>query len=217
MREPAGELDWDEAERRERRRELWGLPGIAAFFVGVDLVTGHVGFWTGGAAWAWVGLLLAFLLLMTAASRLTPRLRAGSAGSYRIRTALSHHIDPGPEWRVRTDRAARYWAGVSWIGWIAPIGPIVFLLDGQWDRPVAAAAGTVLLVGAVSAWILWWRSQVRAARRWLADPPGPSRAALRPTTAERWLTGGRGLAIVIGLALLLGLVGGLAIAFAGRS
>lgn len=68
MSAPTGEIDWEEAERRERRRDLLGLPAIAAFFVGMVLVTGGVGFLTGGAAWAAVGVLLGFLLLMTAAS-----------------------------------------------------------------------------------------------------------------------------------------------------
>lgn len=216
MTAPAGEIDWDEAERRERRHDLLGLPGIAAFFVGMVLVTGGVGFLTGGAAWAVVGGVLAFIVLMTAASQLIPRLRANTSGGYRIQIALSQHIDPGPEWRARTDRQARYLAGVTWLRWAAPIAPLAFLLDGQWDRPVAAAAGTVLLVGAVSAWMLWWRRRVLAARRWLADPPGPAREALPPTTAERWLTGRRGLATIVGSALALGLIIGLGVAFAER-
>ncbi|CAA9223781.1 MAG: hypothetical protein AVDCRST_MAG52-640 [uncultured Blastococcus sp.] len=209
-----GEIDWDEAERRERRRDLLlGVPGIAAFFVGLVLVTESVGFLTGGAAWAAVGVLLTFLLLMTAAFQLIPRLRAISSGGYRIQIALSRHIDPGPEWRARTDRQARYVAGVTWFGWAALIAPLAFLLNGQWNRPVAAAAGTVLLVGAVSAWTLWWRRQLLAARRWLADPPGPAREALPPTTAERWLTGRRGPAIIAGSALALGLIIWLVAAF----
>jgi hypothetical protein len=178
------------------------------------LVTGDVGFLTGGAAWVLVGVLLAFFLLMSAVSRLIPRLRANSSGGYRVQTALSQHVDPGPEWRARTDRQARYWTGVTWVGWAAPLGPLAFLLNGQWDRPAAVAAGTVLLVRAVSAWMLWWRGRVLAARRWLADPPGPTREALSPTTAERWLTGGRGLAIIVGASLTLGLVVGLVVALA---
>jgi hypothetical protein len=207
MTAPAGEVDWDEAERRERRRELWALAGLAAYFAGMVLVTGGFGFFTDGAAWAAVGVLLALFVLMLAAYRLIPRLRAKSSGGYRTQIALSQHIDPGPDWRARTDRDARYWAGMPWVGWVAPLAPLAFLLNGQWDRPVAAVAGTVLLVGAVSAWILWWQRRVRAARRWLADPPGPAREALPPTTAERWLTGRRGLALIIGSALALALVG----------
>lgn len=216
MTAPAGEIDWDEAERRERRHDLLGLPAIAAFFVGMVLVTGGVGFLTGAAAWAVVLVVLAFIALMTAASQLIPRLRANSSGGYRIQIALSQHIDPGPEWRARTDRQAGYWAGVTWIGWATPLAPLAFLLNGQWDRPVAAVTGTVLLVGAGSAWMLWWRRRVLAARRWLADPPGPAREALPPTTAERWLTGRRGLATIVGLALALGLIIGLVVAFAAR-
>lgn len=216
MSAPTGEIDWEEAERRERRRDLLGLPAIAAFFVGMVLVTGGVGFLTGGAAWAAVGVLLGFLLLMTAASQLIPRLRANSSGGYRVQIALSRHIDPGPDWRARTDRQARYWAGVTWLGWVAPIAPLFFLLNGRWDRPLASAVGTVLLVGPVAAWMLWWRRRVLHARRWLADPPGPAREASPPTTAEQWLTGRRGLAIIVGSALALGLIIGLSVAFVER-
>ncbi|MCF6745706.1 hypothetical protein E9529_15780 [Blastococcus sp. KM273128] len=217
MTAPAGEIDWDTAERRERRHELLGLPGIACFFVGMVLLTGGIGPLTGGAAWAVVGGMLAFIVLMTASSQLIPRLRANTSGGYRIQIALNRHIDPGPEWRARTDRQARYTAGVAWFGWAALIAPLAFLLNGQWDRPMAAAAGTVLLVGAASAWMLWWRRRVLAARRWLADPPGPAREALPPTTAERWLTGRRGLATIVVSALALGLIIGLVAAFAEGS
>lgn len=213
---PAAEIDWDEAERRQRLRDLMGIPGIAAFFVGMVLVTGSLGVFTGDAAWAAVGALMAFLVVMTAASQLIPRLRMRSSGGYRIQIALSRHVDPGPEWRARTDRQARYIAGATWLLWAALIAPLTSLLGGQWDRPVAASVGTVLLVGAVSAWMLWWRTRVLAARRWLADPPGPAREQSPPTKAERWLLGRRGLAIIVGSALALGLIIGLVIAFAER-
>ena len=212
MSGPARGIDWVEAERRELRRELLGFLGLAAFFVGMVLVTGGVGFATGGGAWAVVGVLLAFFLLMSAISRLTPRLRTKSSDGYRIQVALRQRIDPGPELRARTDRHARYMAGIAWVVWVVPLGPLDFLLDGRWNRPAAAAAGTVLLVGATSAWMLQVRRQVLAARRWVAEPPGPPREALPPTTAERWLTGRRGLAVLMGSAVAVGLIVGLIVA-----
>ena len=120
--------------------------------------------------------------------------------------------------QARTDRQARYLAGISWAGWLVVPGLLGLLLGGQWDRrPVAAAVGAVLIVGSAVVYVQWWHARLAAARRWVADPPGPPRMALPPTAAERWLTGRRGLAIVVGSALALGLILGLVLALAARS
>jgi hypothetical protein len=201
MNAPTDEIDWEEAERRERRRDLVIFPGIVAFFVGMVLLTGDFWLLTGSAAWAVVAVFLGFIMLMTAASHLIPRLRRKGSAGYRIQAALRRHLDPGPELRARADRQARYVAGTAWVGWVALLPAFAFLLGGQWERPMLAAPGAVLLVGAALAWVMWWRSRVHVARRWVADPPGPPREALPPTTAERWLTGRRGLTVVAGLTL----------------
>jgi hypothetical protein len=52
---------------------------------------------------------------------------------------------------------------------------------------------------------------VQAARRYLADPPGPTRAVPPPTWAVRWLTGRRGLLTVLGGSMVIGLVLGIVI------
>ena len=62
----------------------------------------------------------------------------------------------------------------------------------------------------------WWRARLADARRWVADPPGPSREAPPPTTAEHWLTGRRAVALLVGL-LLLGLVVGVVVAVTARA
>ncbi len=205
-------VDRDEAERRERRRDLLAAPLLVGFFAGIVLLTGRFGFWTGGAAWAAVGGLGLSGLALSAA-QLSRRQRARATAAHQIQAALRAHADPGPELRVRADTQARYTARSAWValvGWVVPLG---FLLDGQWDtRPVAATVGAVLVVGAAAAHASWWRGRVADARRWLADPPGPPREPAPPTRAERWLAGRR-VALVAGsvfaLALAVGLVVGL--------
>jgi hypothetical protein len=131
--------------------------------------------------------------------------------------ALRHTVDPGPELRARVDGQARYLTQVRWAGWLVLLGPLGLLLGGQWDRrPVTAAVGAVLVVGVAAGYTRWWRARLADARRWLADPPGPPREASPPTTAERWLTGRRGLALLVGL-LALGMLIGLLTALVARS
>lgn len=213
MTAPTGEIDWEDAERRERRRDLLVAPALIAFFAGIVLLTGGFGFWTGGTAWVVVGGILA-VIGMTAAAQSGTRARARRSAGYRIQAAVRHHADPGPELRARADGQARYLTKVSWAGWLVLLGPLGLLLGGQWDRrPVAAAVGAVLIVGVAAGYVRWWRARLADARRWVANPPGPSREAPPPTTAEHWLSGRRGLALLVGL-LLLGLVVGLAVTFA---
>jgi hypothetical protein len=204
---PTGGIDWPVAERRERRRDLLAAALGVAFLVGIVLLTGGFGFWSGPAAWAVVAGLLAFLLLMTAAGHAVPRLRRNTSAGYRIQAALRSHVDPGPELRTRADRQARYLARVGWIGWATPLGPLGLLLAGQWERPVTASVGAALMVAVVVGWLRWWRTGQVAARRWLADPPGPDRQPPEPSTAERWLTGRRA-AVVVGSVVVLTLVAG---------
>jgi hypothetical protein len=211
MTTPTGEIDWEDAERRERRRDLLVAPGLIAFFAGIVLLTGGFGFWTGGTAWVVVGGILAVIGMIAAAQSGT-RARARRSAGYRIQAAMRHHVDPGPELRARADEQARHLTKVSWAGWLVLLGPLGVLLGGQWDRrPVAAAVGAVLVVGVAAGYVRWWRARLADARRWVADPPGPSREAPPPMTAGHWRTGRRGLALLVGL-LLLGLVVWLAVA-----
>ena len=88
MSAPTTGIDWDEAERRERRRDLAVFPGLAAFFVGIVLLTGGYATLHGAAAWAVIGALLAVLLLVSAASHLVPRLRARSSPGEALRISM---------------------------------------------------------------------------------------------------------------------------------
>ena len=126
----ASEIDWQEAERRERRRDVLLAPGIVAFFVGIVLLTGGFAFWTGGVAWAVVGVFLVSLVFVSASSHLVPRLHTRTSAGYRIQVALRQHVDPGPDLRARTDRQARYLAGISWAGWLVVPGLLGLLLGG---------------------------------------------------------------------------------------
>ncbi len=208
---PTGQIDWEDAERRERRHDLVAAPALVAFLAGIVLLTGGFGLWTGGTAWVVVGGILS-VIGMTAASQSGTRARARHSASYRIQAALRHHVDPGPELRTRADGQARYLTKVSWVGWLVLLGPLGLLLGGQWDRrPVAAAIGAVLVVGVAAGFVRWWRARLADARRWVANPPGPSREAPPPTRAEHWLTGRRAVALLVRL-LLLGLIVGLVVA-----
>jgi hypothetical protein len=83
----ASEIDWHEAERRERRRDVLVARWIVAFFIGIVLLTGGFAFWTGGVAWAIVGVFLVSLVLVSASSHLVPRLHTRTSAGYRIQAA----------------------------------------------------------------------------------------------------------------------------------
>jgi hypothetical protein len=209
---PADGVDWDAAERRERRRDLLAGPLLVGFFVGIVLLTG--------------GLRLLDRRCCVDRDRRLPRARR--AGTHRRPTEpaaarpgdcrspapgrLRAHADPGPELRGRADQQARYTARTAWVVWTLPLGPLGLVIGGDWDsRPVAAAVGAALVVGAAVAYGLWTRARLTQARRWLADPPGPPREAPPPTAAERWSTGRR-VAVVVGSVFVLAVAAGFVLA-----
>jgi hypothetical protein len=146
---------------------------------------------------------------------------AGAATAHPQRAGLP---DPGraesarrsrPELRVRADQQAQYLAGTGRLSWLILLGPLAVLLGGDWDRPITAAIGAVLVVGTASAWALFWRRRVQAAVRWVADPPDrPGRCPL--SARLRWLTGRR-VVLVVGTTVAVGLIAGLAAAVLTRS
>ena len=212
MSAPADGLDWDAAERRERRRDLLTAPLLVGFLAGIVLLTGGFGLWTGGAAWTGVGVLLALAGLALSTSQLSRQQGDRLAAAYRIQAALRTHADPGPELRRRADAQARYTARTAWVGWALPLGLLGVLIGGDWDRrPVAASVGAALVVGVAASYTLWMRARLAQARRWLADPPGPPREAAPPATAERWTTGRRA-AVVVGSVTVLAVMAGLTLA-----
>jgi hypothetical protein len=60
--------------------------------------------------------------------------------------------------------------------------------------------GAVVIVAAVVAITVWWRRQADAARRWLAEPPGPARTTPAPRRWETWMSGRRLLWLMLGVA-----------------
>jgi hypothetical protein len=203
---PGAGIDWAEAERRERLRELRAAPVLAAFLAGILLMTGRFAFWTGRTAWAVTAVFLAGFVLLLAATRLVPRLRATTRVGLRLQFALREHVDPGPPLRSRADRQARYIAATGWVGWGVPLAAAGLIAGGQWSHPLPTAVGAVLVASGAAAGFTWWRGRWDDGRRWLADPPGPARDLPPPSTAERWLAGRRGLLGMLTLVLVLAVV-----------
>jgi hypothetical protein len=206
------DVDWAEVERRGRRLNWLAFLGVPVFFAAIVLLTGGYALWKGTGAWAAVGALTLYLVVMQALSIVVPRFRTRTGQAFRLQYALRHRVDPGPDLREKTDGYARRMAGNAWFVWLVPFLPLSFLLDGQWDRPLQAVPSAIVLVGSAVAMMLWWRRQARAARQWLADRPGPERDLPPLTRYERWLTGRRliwlmvalvGLGVVLGLAVVL--------------
>jgi hypothetical protein len=204
-------VDWDEVERRERRSGWPSYLVLTAVFVAITLLTGGFAFWKGRAGWVAVGVFVAAMALAQVVFVL--RARSGQrARMLRFRYALRHRVDPGPDVREKVDVAARQLAGMGGLWWIFPLGPAGLLLGGRWDRPLLSVPAALVLVGATVGLAVYWRRMTAAARRWVADPPGPEREVPPPTRRER-LTTGRGLTwlfvgmLVVGV--LIGLVSAL--------
>jgi hypothetical protein len=118
--------------------------------------------------------------------------------------AMREHRDPGPELREGTDAVARQYAGQRWTVWVWPFLALVQVPSIDWGNPVRAVVATVLFTASGVTMALWNRRLVTAARRWLADPPGPHREPVPPAAPrEVWATGGR-LALVVIAALVAG-------------
>jgi hypothetical protein len=202
MSAPPAEIDWAQVEREERRRQWWGWPFLATFFIGMTLVRGRFVHWSGRAGWLALGIWMAVFVVLAGLSLVVPRLRTRNATAYRVQAALRRHLDPGPDLRARVDRMARYTAGRAWIAYLVLLGPAGMLLGGRWDHPLPTAVGAVLLLVSTAAWSWWWLRLRTHARRWLADPPGPPREMPPVTRVERWTSGRRVVWIFLALLAL---------------
>lgn len=202
---PAG-VDWDDEVRGERRRQLLVLLALPALPLGALLLTGRFLGLSGRSGWLAGAVYVALLPMLAAASSLVPRWRASRERGSRMTVALRHHVDPGPDLRSRVDRMAVAQARIGWMWPFVPLGLVGLLSGARWDRPAAAATGSALLATLVVAWSVWWFRWTRSARRWLADPPGPTRELPPLTTLQRWLTGPRALLLFSGLAVAAVLV-----------
>ena len=201
------QVDWEAVERRERRMGTIGVPVLAAYFMALLLLTGRYAFWEGRAAWVALGVFVGVVLVVQVAAwfrrRTGPRVRM-----LRFRYALLHRVYPGPGVREKVDAAARQMAGMGWLAWFFPFGQLGLLLGGRWDQPLLSVPAALVVVGATAWFVLYWRRMTAAARRWVADPPGPDREVPPPTRRER-LTSGRNLVwFFVGL-IVVGVVAGL--------
>jgi hypothetical protein len=197
------DVDWAEVEQRGRRLNWLALPAVPLFFAAVVLLTGGYAFWEGAAAWTAVGVFMLFAVVMQALGLAVPRFRARARQSLRIQYALRHRIDPGPELRETTDRYAGRMAANAWFVWLLPWLPVSFLLNGRWDSLGRAIPSALVIVGCAVALVLWWWRQGKAARQWVADPPGPPREMPPPHRWERWTTGRRLVWLALGVVAVM--------------
>jgi hypothetical protein len=211
MTEQVDEVDWDEVERREGRWGLVAFPVFAAVMVSFVLLSGRFLLWEGPAAWLALGVFLVVGLVLGLVSAV--RTRSGPrARMLRFRYALLHRVDPGPGVREKVDVAARQFAGLGWLIWLFPLGPLGLLLGGRWDRPLFSVPAALVIVGATAWVVVYWRRMTTAGRRWVAHPPGPAREVPPPTRRER-LTSGRGMKwLMVGI-IAVGVVVGLVLGF----
>ena len=206
---------WAAVERRGRRTELLTAPLLATFFTAlVALRGGEFGFWEGRAAWVAVAVLVAIAVVVQVLAHAVPRMRRRQLEAHRLQHALRRHVDPGPELRSKVDQQARYLAGISWAVWVFPVGLLGLLVGARWDRPATTVPAVLVVVAAFAAIGVNFHRQTTAARRWVADPPGPPRDPPPAGRAERWMTGVRPLLVLTGIVLVPGLATGLAIRLA---
>jgi hypothetical protein len=170
------QVDRAEVERRTRAREPLFVLVLVAVAVGWAGVSDRLVGVADTAKWIVVaGYVLVFVALLVA-QRLPPRLRARARDGYRLMYSLQEHVDPGPGLREKVDRQAGYMTRINWFRWWLLLFLSAGLLVGApWDRPLIAVPSALVLVAGVVAWALYLRRFYGAARRWVADPPGPPR------------------------------------------
>jgi hypothetical protein len=209
--EQADRIDWDEIERRERRTNWPAYLALVAVFVAIVLLSGRFAFWEGRAAWIALAVFLAIPLLLQLVAVLRPP-TGPRARMLRFRYALIHRADPGPGVREKVDVAARQLAGMRWVLWLFPFAPLGMLLGARWDRPLTTVPAALVLVGGAALFVVYWLRMTTAARRWVADPPGPEREVPPPTRRERLTSGPAVKWTILGLVVvgvLIGLVSAL--------
>ena len=180
---------------------------LAAWFCALALKQDDGG-WD-DAYWGVVVATGALLVLLLVALRVVPSWRSWQRGWNAALRALREHRDPGPGLRERTDTLAQQYARTWWAVWLWPFLAGTQLLTMEWDDPARATVATVLFVGVAVTFALYYRGLTRAARRWLADPPGPPREPAAPAVSQQvWASGGR-LALIVTGAVVAGVAIGL--------
>ncbi|WP_299957764.1 hypothetical protein [uncultured Modestobacter sp.] len=201
-------VDWTAVDRRGRRQDAVAVVCLTAFFASLVALTGGLGFVEGTAAWWALAGYLGFFAVLLVLQRTVPRMRRNAVRGHRFMHALREHIDPGPELRDMADVYARRQARLRGVVWLFPLPVVGMLLGGRWDRPFLAVPAAVLLALLAAAGAGLVHRQVRAARRWVADPPGPIRDVAPPNGLERW-TGGRRLVGLVVVCMLVAFAAGL--------
>ena len=202
----APDVDWAAVERRARWLDALAVPVLGIWFASLAALTGR-SLLPGVTGWWPVAGLVVLLCLVLVLQRTVPHLRRNAEIGHRVQFALRHHVDPGPGARERADVFARRQARLRWVVWALPLVLLGVLAGGQWDRPAVAVPAALVFLAVVAVGGLQVDRQVRRARRWVADPPGPDREVPAPTAVDRW-TSGRRLALAsLGLGALAGLLG----------
>ena len=177
-RAPAEEIGDDAtAEVAARAREvLFPTCGsVLAYAAGAALLRLEPQTWP---AEAWIGATVFVLALLGVVvwQYGTERGREGQARRLVAEYAVLRHVDPGVGRRGAADETAKGFVRGRFLGWLLTLGLVSFpLAAGQWDRPVWAVPGAVLLAMAAAVQLAAREREARAGRRWLADPPGPPR------------------------------------------
>lgn len=159
-------------ERAGRYRRMVGV-GLPCYVAGFALLHLGPGGWTAGG-WAVAAGLVAGVLLAHVLGRVLDRTR-WQQSRYVAEHAVLHHLDPGLGRRQAADRRARdmSWGRSFALVWVALLA--VQTVSGDLDDPVWAAAGIALFALVLAVLVPPAVLEARAARRWLADPPGPPR------------------------------------------
>lgn len=193
----ADRVDGDSAVRHERRRDgVQSLAALLAFPALAVLRFDDRRILVGAVA-------LAVVTVLGTAAWTLHGVRTGRTDRYRALHALLAHTDPGPGLRTRTDELARQQAPNRYVFWLVPAGLLLQAIPGRWDEPmVALPAAAVLVAGLLPITVHQYRLG-RAAKRWLDDPPGPSRDADRgwvPPPRQKWASS-RGRVALVGVAV----------------
>jgi hypothetical protein len=190
---PGKDVDWTEVERRGRSREPLFVLLVAAVAAGWAGASEQLFFARGTAKWIVAAGYVLFFVALMAAQRLHPGLRARAGEGHRVQYALRTHVDPGPDLRGKVDRQAAYMSRMVWFRWwLLLFIPAGILVGAPWaEHPLVVVPSALVLVTGVVMWALFMRRLYAAARRWVADPPGPAREMPEPRRWERWITGWR--------------------------
>ncbi|KQS64971.1 hypothetical protein ASG41_16215 [Modestobacter sp. Leaf380] len=182
-------------------------PVVSTWFLGQYLLTGQALGLSGRAGAIAVAGYSALVVLTVVVLTSVPAARRRGASGHAVERALRRHEDPGPGLRERADRQAHHAAAFGWGAWLFPVALVCFLAAGVLQRPwPAVVVGGLLMTASTVVATRWLRGRAADARRWLADPPGPPRAAPVAGWGFRWASGRRGGALVAVVVLVVVLV-----------